>query len=198
MAEQETRTMLIFSGRESRKDVGPISEAASYYYLAMKKTWMHSGLIPRVYLEEYARDSFENLLFSICRFREVSGTYPERISVIGFDFKEHRFAELHRQAIYFSKENFTYAGLVPKTTLFDHAKAVEGEHATYASFQKDLYGCNDFALAHKRVSRNPFKRTISYELACPERAVALLWFRINRSEVVYSLESFLLVFLLWK
>lgn len=35
----------------------------------------------RALTEEHARDSFENLLFSVCRFRELTGTYPYNITV---------------------------------------------------------------------------------------------------------------------
>jgi hypothetical protein len=70
-----------------RRDVGPLSEAASYYYLAEEKKWFSGGVNQRTFLEEYARDSFENLLFSLCRFREASGTYPQKVTVVGFDFK---------------------------------------------------------------------------------------------------------------
>lgn len=35
----------------------------------------------RALTEEHARDSFENLLFSICRFRELTGHYPVNITV---------------------------------------------------------------------------------------------------------------------
>lgn len=35
----------------------------------------------RALTEEHARDSFENLLFSVCRFRELTGTYPHNITV---------------------------------------------------------------------------------------------------------------------
>ena len=66
---------------------GPLSEAASYYYLAEEKKWMSEQMKSRVFLEEFARDSFENLLFSICRFKEVVGAYPSKVTVIGFDFK---------------------------------------------------------------------------------------------------------------
>ena len=70
-----------------RRDVGPLSEAASYYYLAEEKKWFSGGVNQRTFLEEYARDSFENLLLSLCRFREASGTYPQKVTVVGFDFK---------------------------------------------------------------------------------------------------------------
>ena len=35
----------------------------------------------RALTEEHARDSFENLLFSVCRFRELTGAYPQNITV---------------------------------------------------------------------------------------------------------------------
>ena len=37
----------------------------------------------RALTEEYARDSFENLLFSVCRFRQLTGAYPANITVRG-------------------------------------------------------------------------------------------------------------------
>ena len=41
----------------------------------------------RALTEEHARDSFENLLFSVCRFRELTGTYPYNITVSPFYWK---------------------------------------------------------------------------------------------------------------
>lgn len=38
----------------------------------------------RALTEEHARDSFENLLFSVCRFRELTGTYPQNITVSSY------------------------------------------------------------------------------------------------------------------
>ena len=60
IAEADRKAMLVFSGGQTRKDVGPTSEAASYYYLANEKKWIQK-VSSRVYLEEYARDSFEKL-----------------------------------------------------------------------------------------------------------------------------------------
>lgn len=40
----------------------------------------------RALTEEHARDSFENLLFSVCRFRELTGSYPHNITVKTFYF----------------------------------------------------------------------------------------------------------------
>jgi hypothetical protein len=44
----------------------------------------------RTAAETFARDSFENLLFSIARFREITGAYPKQITVVGYDFKKQR------------------------------------------------------------------------------------------------------------
>lgn len=35
----------------------------------------------KIILEEYARDSFENLLFSICRFYQIFKIFPKEISI---------------------------------------------------------------------------------------------------------------------
>lgn len=64
---------------------------------------MDNFMLERVYSEEFARDSYENLLFSLCRFHEITGRYPDKITVIGFGFKEKRFTDLHRKAVRFPK-----------------------------------------------------------------------------------------------
>lgn len=174
LAYKDKKSVLIFSGGQTRKDVGPISEAASYYFLADEKKWI-SNIRNRVYLEEFARDSLENLLFSICRFKEVTGRYPLKVTVVGFDFKGKRFTELHRKAIGFPPENFNYIGLQSKNANFDQKAAEKGELAAIESFDKDLYGCNNPALFSKRMIRNPFRRTIPYHLAAPELKGLLDW-----------------------
>lgn len=173
LATAYKRSMLVFSGGQTRRDVGPTSEAASYYYLANDKQWL-TNLNDRVYLEEYARDSFENLLFSVCRFREVQGYYPSKISVVGFDFKAKRYTDLHRKAIGYPEGNFTYVG-VHSPSVFDQARAVKGEADAWSSFQKDMFGCSDPSLSEKRNKRNPFRRTVPYTLACPEMVDLLRW-----------------------
>jgi len=174
VVKNDPRSILLFSGGQTRKDVGPTSEAASYYYLAQEKKWINP-VLSRVFLEEYARDSYENLLFSLCRFREVVGRYPEKVTVIGFGFKKKRFTDLHRRAIAFPESNFTYIGLRPQHKNFDHNKAQDGEKAAVNGFAQDMYACSTPALAKKRTSRNPFSRTIPYPLACPEMDDLLHW-----------------------
>lgn len=70
IAREDPGSLLIFSGGQTRVDVGPTSEASSYYYLAEQNGWLNDAggtMRRRVFLEEYARDSYENLLFAICR-----------------------------------------------------------------------------------------------------------------------------------
>lgn len=175
LLESNSLALLMFSGGQTRKDVGPISEAASYFYLAQANHWMADEHMQGVFLEEYARDSLENLMFSICRFREVSGRYPEHITVVGFDFKQQRFLTEHRLAIRYPESNFTYVGVASPPNKFNQAHAEAGEQVALAAFQSDLYGCADPALANKRMLRNPFKRTVPYDLSCPEMTKLLHW-----------------------
>lgn len=169
-------SILVFSGGETRKDVGPISEGLSYYYVAKNQHWFPKEMIDnRVVTEEYARDSFENLLFSICRFKEVTGNYPSRITVIGFDFKADRFTNLHRKAIGFPIVNFNYVGLKPTSYRFNYKNAIVGEEVAVNEFQHDMYGCKDKDLVVKRRKRNPFSRTVPYVISCPEIRNLLEW-----------------------
>ncbi|XP_052881014.1 uncharacterized protein LOC108466627 isoform X1 [Gossypium arboreum] len=79
----DDEALLLFSGGETLKDAGPRSEAQSYWTVADSKGWFgkEDNVKWRALTEEHARDSFENLLFSVCRFRELSGTYPHNITV---------------------------------------------------------------------------------------------------------------------
>ncbi|OMJ25218.1 hypothetical protein AYI70_g1047 [Smittium culicis] len=73
--------------------------------------WLLPEIMGRVFMEEFASDSYENLLFSICRFHEVTGNYPVRITVVGFDFKKDRFNDFHLKAIGYPSIRFTYIGI---------------------------------------------------------------------------------------
>jgi hypothetical protein len=44
----------------------------------------------RATTEEFALDSYENLLFAIARFKEVTGRWPERVTVVGYGMKRRR------------------------------------------------------------------------------------------------------------
>ncbi|PUZ67980.1 hypothetical protein GQ55_3G477700 [Panicum hallii var. hallii] len=167
VAARDEGALLLFSGGETRKDAGPRSEAQSYWAIAESKGWFGNdeSVRSRALTEEHARDSFENLLFSVCRFRELTGRYPQNITVISYDFKEERFAQLHRTALGFPEGRFFFLG-TPATPAAREA-ALKGEAAVRAQFLEDPYGCLG-SLHVKRLKRDPFHRTIPYPDGCPE------------------------------
>ncbi|URE30070.1 DUF218 domain [Musa troglodytarum] len=166
-AAKDKRSLLLFSGGETRKDAGPRSEAQSYWSVAESQGWFgqQDSVRGRALTEEHARDSFENLLFSVCRFRELTGTYPQNITVVSYDFKKERFAHLHRLAIGFPEGRFFYIG-TPAAPGAQEA-AEKGEAQVRAQFQEDPYGCLS-SLHRKRLKRDPFHRLIPYPNGCPE------------------------------
>ncbi|XP_045829086.1 uncharacterized protein C57A10.07 [Trifolium pratense] len=167
IVDRDEDALLLFSGGETRKDAGPRSEAQSYWAVADYKGWFgkEESVKWRALTEEHARDSFENLLFSVCRFRELTGTYPQNITVVSYDFKEDRFANLHRSAIGFPESRFFYAG-TPATSNSKEA-ALKGEELVRTQFSRDPYGCRG-SLYHKKLKRDPFHRSIPYPNGCPE------------------------------
>lgn len=110
------------------------TEAESYMRLALSmdlfRIAANTGVttsFPRVTTETYALDSYQNLLFSIARFHEVTGRYPSQITVVGYEMKRRRFEELHRAAIRFPTLLFEYIGLEPPATDDEAITAREGE-----------------------------------------------------------------------
>ncbi|XP_038724988.1 uncharacterized protein C57A10.07-like [Tripterygium wilfordii] len=166
-ASKDDGALLLFSGGETRKDAGPRSEAQSYWTVAESRGWFgkEESVRWRALTEEHARDSFENLLFSVCRFREVTGAYPQNITVVSYDFKEERFAHLHRLAIRFPESRFLYSGTPASST--SREAGLKGEALVRAQFQEDPYGCKG-SLKQKKLRRDPFHRTIPYPSGCPE------------------------------
>ncbi|KAK5840458.1 putative C57A10.07 [Gossypium arboreum] len=164
---QDDAALLLFSGGETRKAAGPRSEAQSYWTVADSKGWFgkEESVKWRALTEEHARDSFENLLFSVCRFRELTGAYPQNITVVSYDFKEERFANLHRSAIDFPESQFFYRGTPASLTAKE--AALKGEALVRTQFQHDPFGCIGL-LKKKKVGRDPFHRSIPYPNGCPE------------------------------
>ena len=81
------------------------------------------------------------------------------------DFKENRFANLHRVALGFPSSRFFYKG-TPSSPSSAEA-ALKGETNVQMLFQEDPYGCIG-PLHLKRVARDPFIRTVPYPHGCPE------------------------------
>lgn len=177
LAADDPKSLLIFSGGQTRYETGPKSEAQSYWMIADHLNWWsHTDVKLRATTEEFARDSFENLLLAICRFREAVGSYPHEVRVVSWVFKEERF-ELHRRAICFPKSRFIFKGV---NNPLDLDKAKQGEAKTIRDFKEDPYGTRKESgekdesgkpikyLRDKRNDRNPFKRQHPYSISCEE------------------------------
>jgi hypothetical protein len=169
LAAGDSSALLIFSGGQSRREAGPRSEAESYLWIAQHSNWFSAPEAgSRAVTEEYARDSFENLLFGICRFKEHTGRYPEQATLVGWVFKEARF-ELHRAAIRWPRDRFRYVGANDPPEL---AQALEAEQRTKAKYMADPYSSGP-EFQGKRQERNPFGRQHPYFSSCPEVAALL-------------------------
>ncbi|GBG28515.1 Hypothetical Protein FCC1311_047382 [Hondaea fermentalgiana] len=180
LALEDPHALVIFSGGQTRLHAGPKSEANSYFFVADHFGWWSSRAAkevrPRAALEEYSTDSLENLLFSLCRFHELSGSYPKHVTVVGYTFKQERFRDLHRAALRYPLESFRYVGVDPDTNAF-RARLPQLEFfestASLAPFREDPYGCHSEVLRTKRVDRNPFSRQPGFILSCPEISTLL-------------------------
>lgn len=84
---------------------------------------------------------------------------------MSYDFKEERFAHLHRMAIGFPENRFLFLGTPATPTAKDGA--VKGEASVRSQFEQDPYGCLG-SLHQKRLKRDPFHRTVPYPNGCPE------------------------------
>lgn len=108
---------------------------------------------------------------------EVTGYFPDKVTVIGLEFKRDRFMKLHLPAVDFDLQKVKYIGIdsmQPSTnsqTYRDWYKETRiGEyHNAYKLFKGDPYGCHG-SLSQKKESRDPFQRhegRLGYKKICP-------------------------------
>ncbi|KAK6198802.1 uncharacterized protein RJT21DRAFT_122441 [Scheffersomyces amazonensis] len=182
--KSDPHSFLILSGGQTKAESGPISESLSYYQLATQlvEDEHKSSILSRISTEEYARDSFENVIFSICRFYELFNKYPDKITIIGFEFKRDRFLKYHLyEALNFPLHRVKYIGNSPTPKdLSDIEKQIyfkdldDSEYKFAVKFfQEDWYGIRK-PLASKKASRNPFKRWHGYAHSNPSLSKFLL------------------------
>lgn len=170
-----------------------MSEAYSYRSLATTLGLLppdtlpanSSGISPlplnlRAVAEDFALDSYENLLFALARFKEVTGRYPLRVTVVGYGMKQRRFTDLHRAAMGLPLGGWKYIGIDDDgDTAYQYAGELK---YGYTPFLSSPSGCHP-PLSIKRVNRNPFFRYHPYHTSCPEMAELLEWCPPKRGEV---------------
>jgi hypothetical protein len=166
VAAQPSDGLLVFAGGQTDAAAGPRSEGQGYWLAAEYFGWFgHPEVRARATTEEFSLDSFQNLLYGICRFREVVGGYPDAIVALGWKFKGARF-DVHRRALRFPASRFRYEGVNDPPTLEEN---LPFEQARTLLFERDPYGATPEA-AGKREARNVFRRHHGYRESCPELA----------------------------
>ncbi|KAK3679056.1 hypothetical protein LTR78_001509 [Recurvomyces mirabilis] len=139
-------------------------------------------------LEERATDSYQNLLFSILRYHELLGRYPEHITIITHAFKQQRFLELHAPAIKWPASRIRVQGINHPFTLEELRTTQRKEYENaYGLFERDLYGIRE-PLAGKRRKRF-WKDEVAEGLSGDEVVKRLLAWRGEESGVEVFPES---------
>jgi len=153
-------SQIIFSGGQTREEAGKRSEAFGYWEVARDNGWFgHPEIGKHALKEEFARDSLENLIFSLLLFYQAHRKWPENIVVVGWIFKEERY-NFHRQAIKWPATRFEYVGVNNP-----EGKAME---VAWSGEQRKLEAvrCDPFLSgaewAGQRELRNPFQRFHPY------------------------------------
>ena len=154
IAAVDPTAMVVFSGGITRVGA-PLSESASYLGVAKQAAlWgANPSTLARLWVEENARDSFYNCLYSICLFKEVNGYYPESIAVIGMDFKRTRFG-LHMSSLGWNKpyQYFGFNNPPERDGILDQAE--QGERNVMKELMDDPFVRSKY-FQEKRKKRNP-------------------------------------------
>jgi hypothetical protein len=147
LRSQDPSALLLFSGGRTQTQVDT-SEAESYNKEGGIRLWPDWRRV-----EAHATDSMQNLLFSILRFRKLTGIYPMHVTIVTHAFKERRFLELHGPAIRYPAERLRVCGINPPMTLTELQDVQEGElKRGYGPFLDDPYGAGE-VLSGKRTAR---------------------------------------------
>src|SRR5271170_5235869 len=137
LAAADRESLLLFAGGQTDALAGPRSEGQGYWLVAEHGDWFgYASVRDRATTEEFSLDSFQNLLFGVCRFREVTGSFPESVTAVGWQFKRARF-DLHRAALRFPPSRFRYVGVNDPPDL---EKNHHFETARREMFRGDPYG----------------------------------------------------------
>lgn len=165
-AAADPDALLIFAGGQTDAAAGPRSEGQGYWMVADHFGWFgHPEVRERSTTEEFSNDSFTNVLYGACRFREYTGHWPDFVTAVGWKFKGPRFDQ-HREALRWPASRFQYIGVNDPPEL---AKNLPFEEMRREVFRMDPYGSGPEP-SEKRAARNAFRRQHGYAESCPEAA----------------------------
>jgi hypothetical protein len=141
-------SLLVFSGGRTRLESGQLwSEARTYAEIA--NTFPNQP--PHVALEEYSRDSLQNLEFSSRKFASLYGHQPLNIYIVGWAFKEERFKR-HAEALNIANTHYIGVNNPPDEKMTD---ALAGEQRILDDFLETPLG-DSGTLQDRRSQRDPF------------------------------------------
>jgi hypothetical protein len=169
--------ILVFSGGPTKPARTKSTEAGTYrHFVAQNEPHDFHEISDRIFAEDFATDSFQNVLFSLLGYPRFvhewynhrpglsSGTAtvqfdiplsPRQLIVIGHEFKKARFEELHLPALRYPTipSRFMYIGIDPPFEEQKMQEIKEGDAKRgYGVWENDLYGTRP-VLAQKRVAR---------------------------------------------
>ncbi|KAJ5749296.1 uncharacterized protein N7511_010992 [Penicillium nucicola] len=165
----DPKGILVLSGGPTKKPRTELTEGESYLNLAQDNNYFqdssesHKINPSRVITERSATDSYQNVLFSLIRFRQYTGVYPQRITVVTHEFKRARFMQCHFLALGLVPvalgpegvdiQKVAVVGINPPEEVTPSETLIRGEAENGIGLWKnDLYGVNT-DLMKKRVRR---------------------------------------------
>jgi hypothetical protein len=195
-ASLDSASILVFSGGHTRElklfpdGVKSVSEAHGYRNLAHQCNWFNClAVSDKTMKEEFARDSYENLLFSWCLFRDCVGVNPEKITVCGLLLKKARYehhADVIRRDLEVGSFRFNYLALNNPPEYVLDAGSRLGEADTFAAFQADPHGDGEI-LREKRQRRDKLARPIPYQLPQKRKSRQIIEEQRNAGNVLPAL-----------
>jgi hypothetical protein len=186
--------ILVFSGGSTKPSRTQAPEAESYrLYARTHRLLDNENLIQRAFSETDATDSFQNVLFPLLQFPQLTKRYhqhctdgamsacavhqlpfPQKLILISHDFKRARFEELHLPALKYpiNSARFEYIGIDPP---FDEGKMQEIKDGDakrgYGAWNDDIYGHGKL-LGEKRTARGWTDRTKEMFASSNKKALA--------------------------
>lgn len=165
LLEKQQGSILVITGGYTKEAVKK-SESGSYLEVAKARGIVHDD--SSIFLEEYARDSYENVLYSLCLYRRKMGYWPDHVTVVGFEFKRYRFMQQHLKVLEYPASMTEYVGIGPfyngpdKQQFFQRLSMLEKKNAVDL-FRENPFGTRGSPLYEKKKQRDPYHRLINYE-----------------------------------
>ncbi|KAL2006917.1 hypothetical protein VTN00DRAFT_9585 [Thermoascus crustaceus] len=163
LAKLGPRGVLVFSGGPTKKDRTDLSEGESYLNLARENNFFASSLSDNdndnkinpahIITDPHATDSYQNVLFSLLRFRLYTGTYPDRITLVTHEFKRRRFLECHFPAVGWPSQpsRVRIVGINPPPEITTPESLIAGEEKSgIGLWRGDRYGVGAELMGKRR------------------------------------------------